>query len=147
MLGKCGVSEAETEKLDRESLFGMLATLRRQGTLPGTIVDLNQNPSFMLTASGAVPCLLSKCNNLYSLRKRRAMVPCEALAVQGLDTVGLSSWSPPWSHKVHELPSPDIYDLAGNGIHVHVATAILAFTLCTLTSTEASEKETNDARQ
>ena len=93
--------------------------------------NLLQGPGHMLTTSGAVPCLLSKFN-MFSLTKSRPMLPLEALLVQGIDLLGLSTFRPPWGSAFQLLPNRAQEDLIGNSINVHCTTCLYLFTLANL---------------
>ena len=76
------------------------------------IADLRQNPSHMLTMTGAVPCQLSKFK-LYSLTMDRPMLPVEGLLVQGIDLLGIGTFRPPWGHKFLTFDDATQVDLVG----------------------------------
>ena len=97
---------------------------------PG-FIDLNQNPAHMCTMSGAVPCLLSRFQ-LWSLAKKRLMIPEEAFLAQGLDTLGLGTFPSPYGSALHELSTSSSQDLAGNTVNLACGAAIVAYILSQL---------------
>ena len=95
------------------------------------IAALRQNPSHMLTMTGAVPCQLSKFK-LYSLTMDRPMLPVEGLLVQGIDLQGIGTFRPPWGHKFLTFDDATQVDLVGNAINVNCAMCVFMFGLANM---------------
>ena len=123
-----GIAESELASLSMRDFSSLYARLAADTHVSA---DLNQNPSHMLTVSGAIPCLLSKFS-MYSLSLDRPLLPEEAMLVQGIDVLGVSQFQPPWGKAFSKLAGPAKNDLCGNAINVHCAVCVVAWTLAHL---------------
>ena len=95
------------------------------------ISNLGQNPDYMAPCRGAVPALL-KASRLWLYGKKRLALAEEHLEVQGWNLMGASSSaykSPMRLAELTDLGQQKLLAFAGNGMHVHVVAAVIAFTL------------------
>ena len=95
------------------------------------ISNLAQNPDYMAPCRGTVPALL-KASRLWLYGKKRLALGEEHLEVQGWNLMGTASSgykSPMRLPQLTALGQQKLVALAGNGMHVHVVGAVVAFML------------------
>eukprot|EP00971_Amphidinium_carterae_P346898 6488651-Amphidinium_carterae.3 len=101
------------------------------------ICDLKQTVAFAGGTSVYLPCLLARCDTVWSLAKERMLLPAEALFSQGFPVPVIASTSKrgtetkmpfPWSVAM-QCKRSEIYSWAGNGLCVPVAGSVLMWTV------------------
>ena len=106
------------------------------GTL---VVDVQQAPDFAsASADGCVPCLIrNSC--LYSFKLQRHMTKEEHLCAQGLHATeaACTHFELPWRSALEKLKPAEVRSLAGNGMHCHVVSLVLAYALANTKLNEA----------
>ena len=91
---------------------------------------LNMNPSF-IPPCRTLPCLTARMNFMWSHRHGRFLIPCEALWAMGVETDLQRGGSIDFGAS-GITAFTDLYELAGNGMHVPTMGAIITWflTLC-----------------
>ena len=91
--------------------------------------NLQQNADYMGPVSGNVPALLQN-SNLWLFGKRRLALPMEHLEVQGWNVWGNNnSYKGDLLVAAGHMRDSRIKSFAGNGMHLHVVAAVLAFVM------------------
>ena len=125
-LESVGHDRAELMKLSRREL-SHLTRIELESRGRDVIVDLEQTPNRCRGMTPAVPVLLAK-HNIYSFRKRRSLLPEEALLSHGFHMLDVNShFYSPWDASISDLPVTPAKDLVGNTVNLHVVSSLLAF--------------------
>ena len=111
---------------------------KRVNHRPGEVLiwDLKQSVSFAgVTANSShLPCLLLRCDAIWSVAHQRPLLPVECLMAQGLPCLPSVSktnqhWMP-WEYKhTSVLKDADVCAFAGNGLNLTTAGAVLMWAL------------------